>query len=165
MKGRRGGRGGGTGREGGSTSLGAEEKQGTQRECHVACSPPRYSLSLALSLAVYVGRQEWRQEATPLPSPSSLHPLLPSFSASFTHSSRPPFLSTTPFSSSPPSPSVTHHPTFHPSAQTSLLPLWAQFQNFLNCVFLFSPLLSPHFLPPSPTGVPVNHNSLGVEVC
>lgn len=41
-----------------------------------------FSPSLSPSRAVYVGRQEWRQEATP--PPSSLHPLLPSFSSPLT---------------------------------------------------------------------------------
>lgn len=94
------------GREGGSTSLCVEEKQGTQRECHVACSPPRYSLSLFLSRAVYVGRQEWRQEATPLLLPPFI---LPSALHSLSLSLLMPPRSTTPSFPLP-------HPTFHASA-------------------------------------------------
>lgn len=150
-KGGRGGRGGGNGK-GRSTSLGAEEKQGTQRECHVACSPPRYSLSLPLSpsRAVYVGRQEWRQEATP--PPSSLHPLLPSFSSLLTPHVFPALPPPFPLS-------------YSTSLSAPLLSLLRAKFLFVNCLFFsFHPLLSL-CLSSSPTGVPVHHNSLGVEVC
>lgn len=110
-----------------------------------------FSPSLSPSRAVYVGRQEWRQEATP--PPSSLHPLLPSFSSLLT-----PHV----FPASP--------PPFPLSYSTSLSAprlflLRAKFL-FINCLFffLFIPLLSL-CLSSSPTGVPVHHNSLGVEVC
>lgn len=120
---RKGGRGGGNGK-GRSTSLGAKEKRGTRRECHVACSPPRYSLSLSLSWAFYVGRQEWRQEAAP--PPSFLHPLLPPFSSSLTPHVFP--------ASPPPFPL----PYFTSLRTSPLCLLRAKFL-FVGCIFSFHP--------------------------
>lgn len=126
----KGGVGGGNGkgwREGGSTSLGMEEKQENVIWPDI--------LLLSLSLAVYVGWQEWRQETTPPPSPT-LRPL-------FTHS----HFMTPPFPSSP-----------------SYLPPRLAASSGRGFSYMIFPNCTPHS-PSWPTGVSVHHNSLGVEVC
>lgn len=159
----KGGRGGGNGKGGREhiTRRGGKARD-PERECHVACSPPRYSPSLFLSWAVYVGRQEWRQEATPPPPPflpSSSPTLLQLFTHSVTHSSCLPRSTTTPF------PFPLPHPTFHPSTHAASSPFSGPgfcCMNFPNCTH--RPHTSRFVCLPSPTGVPVHHNSLGVEV-
>lgn len=87
-----------------------------------------FSPSLSPSRAVYVGRQEWRQEATP--PPSSLHPLLPSFSSLLTPHVFP--------ASPPPFPL-----SYSTSLSAPLLSLLRAKFLFINC--LFSPFSSPSF--------------------
>lgn len=124
---------GGQGSERGRNGKGGREhitrhrgKQGTHRECHVACSPPRYSLSLWLSM--WAGRNGDRKQ----PPPPTLPPFIPSHPPSALHSLTPP---------------VTHHPTFH---HVSSLPLWAQFllREFPNHPPP-PPSLNPHSVSPS----------------
>lgn len=153
-------------REGAHHSV--QRKRGTQSECHVACSPPRYSF--CLSFFGCLCGQAGMATGSNLPPPLLLlpiHPLLPSFSSSLTKPSK-----------SPPHPHLSITPFFpHPSP--TFLPLSASEPSFCcvhfpNCILslFFSfwpppPLPSPHSPSAcqSPTGVPVHHNSWAVEVC
>lgn len=80
---RKGGREHITRRGGEARDLGREREREGENVMWPAVRPD-YSPSPSLSRAVYVGRQEWRQEAASSPSPSSL-PFLPSSFSSLTH--------------------------------------------------------------------------------
>lgn len=151
------------GREGGSTSLGVEEKQGTQRENVMwpAVRPDILLLSFFLGLSMWAGRNGDRKQPPPPPPflPSSSPTLLQLFTHSVTHSSCLPRSTTTPF------PFPLPHPTFHPSTHAASSPFSGPgfcCMNFPNCTH--RPHTSRFVCLPSPTGVPVHHNSLGVEV-
>ena len=146
------------GREGAHHSAWRKKQRDPERMSCGLQSAQIFSFSLFLSPAVYVGRQEWRQEAaTPPSSPPSLPPsFLPSSSPTllqlFTHSvTRLP----TPLLHCPSFP-LPHLPSIH-SCSFFFPPI------FICCVLvLFSPTSSlPRFvpLPNPPTGVPMHHKS------
>lgn len=134
----------------------------------MACSLPRlFSFSFALSRVVYVGRQEWRQEAassSPLP-PSSL-PFLPSSFSSLTHLKL--FTHSVTHSSAPVAPPSTK--LFLPSNPTAPSPLAGNKKrkkekrrfpvptNPRNPFFCLSVSIARGGCPPA------HHNSLGAEV-
>lgn len=119
------------GREGGSTSLGVEEKQGTQRENVMwpAVRPDILLLSFFLGLSMWAGRNGDRKQPPP---PPSLPPFVLSYPPSALHSLShsllmPPPLHHHPFSFSS---SPSHLPPLHSRCFFSLLRAWFLLHEF-----------------------------------